>query len=255
MRLVIAGPLVFALVCAGIWEGLTRLGVVDQSLLPPFSMVAVILWHLVEDPGFRSDLGITSIEIAVAFLVSVPIAIGTGFYLAERRRHADSFTPLLYTALAVPQSVFLPIFILAFGIGFFEKVLFGITHAYFVIVINTFAAARSVPAPFVLAARAFGATRRQIYFQIYMPAMLPLVLTGLRLGMIACIIGVLLTEMYASRWGVGRRIFGWGEAYQVPQLLAGVLLISVLTILVNESMRLFEVHAAQRYGLLGRDNK
>ena len=63
MRLVVAGPLVFALVLAGLWEGLTRLGVVDQTLLPPFSMVVVILWHLVEDPGFRSDLGITSIEV------------------------------------------------------------------------------------------------------------------------------------------------------------------------------------------------
>lgn len=139
-----------------------------------------------------------------------------------------------------------------FGIGFFEKVVFGITHAYFVIVINTFAAVRSVPAPYVVAARSFGATPTQIYLRIYLPAMLPLVLTGLRLGMIFCIIGVLLTEMYASRYGIGHRIFGWGEAYQVPQLIAGVIIVSVLTIIVNEAMRLLEVRAARRYGALRR---
>jgi NitT/TauT family transport system permease protein len=82
--------------------------------------------------------------------------------------------------------------------------------------------------------------------------MLPLVLTGLRLGMIFCIIGVLLTEMYASRYGIGHRIFGWGEAYQVPQLIAGVIIVSVLTIIVNEAMRLLEVRAARRYGALRR---
>jgi NitT/TauT family transport system permease protein len=77
--------------------------------------------------------------------------------------------------------------------------------------------------------------------------MLPLILTGLRLGMIFCIIGVLLAEMYASRHGLGRLIFGWGEAYQVRELLAGILLISVLTIAVNEAMRVAEVRAGRFY--------
>jgi len=146
--------------------------------------------------------------------------------------------------LAVPQSIFLPIFILAFGIGFIEKVLFGITHAHFVILINSFAAVRSIPRPLVTAARVFGATRAQIYMRIYLPAMLPLILTGLRLGMIFCIIGVLLAEMYASRRGIGGLIFDWGEGQQIPELLAGIVLISVLTIAVNEVMRLAELRFA-----------
>jgi ABC-type nitrate/sulfonate/bicarbonate transport system permease component len=77
--------------------------------------------------------------------------------------------------------------------------------------------------------------------------MLPLILTGLRLGMIFCIIGVLLAEMYASRRGIGRLIFTWGEGYQVPQLLAGIVLVSVLTIAVNEAMRLGELHVGRFY--------
>jgi NitT/TauT family transport system permease protein len=91
----------------------------------------------------------------------------------------------------------------------------------------------------------FGATRAQIYTRIYLPAMLPLVITGLRLGMIFCIIGVLLAEMYASRHGVGRLIFTWGESYMVPELLAGVLLVSVLTIAINEVMRLAEMRVSR----------
>jgi NitT/TauT family transport system permease protein len=65
--------------------------------------------------------------------------------------------------------------------------------------------------------------------------------------MIFCIIGVLLAEMYASRQGIGRLIFGWGEAYQVPELLAGILLVSILTISVNETMRLAEVRVSRFY--------
>ena len=187
---------------------------------------------------------LTANEVAAAFVIAAPLAVSTGFLLGERLHLAETFNPLVHFILAVPQSIFLPIFILAFGIGFIEKVLFGITHAYFVILINSFAAVRSIPRPLVTAARVFGATRAQIYMRIYLPAMLPLILTGLRLGMIFCIIGVLLAEMYASRRGIGGLIFDWGEGQQIPELLAGIVLISVLTIAVNEMMRLAELRFA-----------
>jgi NitT/TauT family transport system permease protein len=251
MRIILTAQLCFLLILVAIWQGLILLGV-DQSLLPPMSEVTSFVFQFITDPDFLTNLGVTALEIGVAFAVSIPIAIGTGLVVGESTRLAESVNPFIYLVLALPQSVFLPIFILIFGIGFLEKVVFGITHAYFVIVINTFAAVRSVPTAYVLAARSFGATQAQIYLRIYLPAMLPLVLTGLRLGLIFCIIGVLLTEMYASRFGIGHLIFGWGESYQVPQLLAGVIIISILTILINEGMRLVEVRVVSRYGALRR---
>jgi NitT/TauT family transport system permease protein len=251
MRAVLIGQLVFVLAVVGLWQGLVWAGV-DPFLLPPVTSVAAFVGQFLVDPAFLADLGITGLEVLLAFAIAVPFAIATGFALGERASLAASVNPFIYVVLAVPQSVFLPIFILAFGIGFLEKVIFGITHAYFVIVMNTSAAVRSVPPSFVVAARSFGATRAQIYLRIYLPAMLPLVLTGLRLGMNFCIIGVLLAEMYASRHGIGHRLFGWGEAYQVAQLLAGIVIVSVLTILVNEALRVMEVRAARRYGTLQR---
>ena len=240
-----AGYLAFALVLFGGWELVARLGLVDRDLLPPLSEVSALLWRFLQDPRFLADLGVTAGEVGVAFAIAAPLAVSTGFLLGERLHLAEAFNPAVHFILAIPQSVFLPVFILAFGIGFLEKVLFGITHAYFVIVVNSFAAVRSIPRPLVAAARVFGATRAQIYTRIYLPAMLPLILTGLRLGMIFCIIGVLLAEMYASRRGIGRLIFAWGENYQVPELLAGILLVSLLTIAVNETMRLAELRVAR----------
>jgi ABC-type nitrate/sulfonate/bicarbonate transport system permease component len=245
MGAALAGYLTFAVLLLGGWELTARLVVVDADLLPPASQVCAILWHFLHDPRFIADLALTANEVAVAFLVAAPLAISTGFLLGERVHLAEAFNPVVHFILAVPQSIFLPVFILAFGIGFLEKVLFGITHAYFVILVNSFAAVRSIPRPLVSAARVFGATRTQIYARIYLPAMLPLILTGLRLGMIFCIIGVLLAEMYASRRGIGRLIFTWGEGYQIPELLAGIVLVSVLTITVNETMRFAELRVGR----------
>jgi len=247
MGAALSGYLVFAVLVLGGWELVARLALVDADLLPPLSQVCAILWQLVHDARFAADLGVTAGEVGVAFLIAAPLAVSSGFLLGERLALAKTFNPIVHFILAVPQSIFLPVFILAFGIGFLEKVLFGITHAYFVILVNSFAAVRSIPRPLIAAARVFGATPAQIYTRIYLPAMLPLVLTGLRIGMVLCIVGVLLAEMYASRSGIGRRIFGWGESAQIPELLAGILLVSILTIAVNETMRLAELRVGRFY--------
>jgi len=248
MRAILIGQLGFFLSIALLWWGVVRFGSAQVAVLPPIPEVMDLLWEMLGDSAFLNHLGVTAVRVVVAFAISVPLAVCTGFVLGERLHLARAVNPYIYLVLALPQSIFLPVFMLAFGTGFLEKVLFGITHAYFVIVVNTFAAVRSVPASYVLAARSFGATPLQIYLRIYLPSMLPLVLTGLRLGLIFCIIGVLLTEMYASQFGIGKLIFGWGEGYQVPQLMAGVILISVFTVLVNEGLRIVELKAGYRYG-------
>ena len=100
----------------------------------------------------------------------------------------------------------------------------------------------------VTALRSFGASRRQIYARLYLPGMLPLVITGLRLGMIFNILGVLLAEMYASQTGLGKLIFTWGESGNTASLTAGLIAISVSTIAVNALMSSFERRAG-RYQL------
>ena len=89
-------------------------------------------------------------------------------------------------------------------------------------------------------AHAYGATRRQIYVQIYLPAMEPLILEGLRTGLIYTITGVLIAEMYGSPRGLGRLIFAWGESSRMPELMAAVTLVVVLTIAANECLRAVE---------------
>src|ERR1700760_1956120 len=90
----------------------------------------------------------------------------------------------LQLMMSVPKSVFLPVFVLMFGIGIAQKVIFASVLAFFIVVPSGIAAVHSVPPGLVTAARAFGATRAQIYAHIYLPAMAPLIVGGIRLGLI-----------------------------------------------------------------------
>ena len=228
-----------------LWELVARMEWVETEELPAFSTVLPVLWELLGNADFLNHAGITAVRVAAAFVITAPIAVSVGFLLGEKLHLGAVLNPVIHFVLAVPQSVFLPVFILAFGLGFVEKLAFGITHIFFVVVVNTVAAVRAVPKSHVTAARSFGASSNQIYAKIYLPAMLPLVVTGLRLGMIFNIIGILLAEMYASKAGIGMQIFAWGERYEVSSLMAGIVIVSVATIAVNEVMRLWEARVGR----------
>ena len=242
------GQLVVLAIFLGSWEIATRAGWIGGELLAPFSTAMVRLGELMTEPTFLRDFGATAGRVAIAFAIGAPLAVLLGFVLGEWRQVERQSRSIINFALSIPQSIFLPIFILVFGIGVAQKVVFGITHLFFITLVNTIAAAQSIPQDQVTALRSFGASRRQIYARLYLPGMLPLVITGLRLGMIFNILGVLLAEMYASQTGLGKLIFTWGESGNTASLTAGLIAISVSTIAVNALMSSFERRAG-RYQL------
>jgi ABC-type nitrate/sulfonate/bicarbonate transport system permease component len=229
---------VFALI--GAWQYGNTVGVFDPTILPPPSQVVLALRELLQSRSFLADAFDTVVRVIAAFVIGAPIALATGFVMGENLGVGRSLAPLFNLVLAVPQSIFLPIFVLLFGLGFTEKLIFGITHVFFVVAVNAMAAVREVPHGQVVLARSFGAGALRIYRSIYLPAMAPQIMNGLRLGIIFDIIGILLAEMYASRSGLGVLLLRWGESYAVDKLMAATVLISAVTIVINELMRVFE---------------
>ena len=207
-----------------VWEMLPRLGYVEDDLLPPFSEVASVLFKLLGRPQFQVDMATTALEIVTAFAVAVPLGALFGLLIAESPYAARVFDPLLFFLFSIPKSIFLPMFILTLGIGFWQKVGFGCFSTTLLVLLSTQAAVRSVRPDHLLVARSYGATPLQVIARVYLPSMLPIV----------------LAEMYASRTGIGHQIETWGENFMMPQLLAGVLLMSITAIVLNEGIRWLE---------------
>jgi NitT/TauT family transport system permease protein len=244
LRILLAQTAFVALVIAS-WAAGSRLGALDPTIMPPPAKVVVALGSLLRSPDFLADSLDTITRVGAAFAIGAPIALAVGFVMGENIAVGRSMSPVFNLVLSVPQSIFLPLFVLLFGLGFTEKLIFGITHVFFVVAINAMAAVRQVPHGQVALARSFGANTLRIYRSIYLPAMAPQVVTGLRLGLIFGIIGILLAEMYASRSGLGVLLLRWGESYAVDKLMAATVLISVATIIINETMRIWEARAGR----------
>jgi len=179
-----------------------------------------------------------------AFVLAVPVGALIGFLIAENRYFAEVTKPLLFFAFSIPKSIFLPMFILVFGVGFSEKVGFGFFSTIFIVIMSTTTAVESVKVEHLTVARSYGATTAQTAYRVYLPSMLPVLLEALRISMIFNLTGVILAEMYASRDGIGHQIATWGENFQMKQLLAGVLMIGATAMAFNELVRWVETRCS-----------
>ena len=223
-----------------LWETLSRGGIVNPRLLPPASETLSMLGDLLQRASVRNDIAVTALEVVTAFALAVPVGALIGFLIAENRYFADVAKPLLFFAFSIPKSIFLPMFILVFGVGFAQKVGFGFFSTIFIVIMSTTTAVESVKLDYLTVARSYGATTAQIAFRVYLPSMLPVLLEALRICMIFNLTGVILAEMYASREGIGHLIANWGENFQMRQLLAGVLMVAAIAITFNELIRFVE---------------
>lgn len=233
-------PLVVMALVVGAWELVVRTGLVPPVLLPPPSQVLGVLWELLQRPAVWTAIGVTAAEVVIAFVIALPLGVLIAVLLHESRYWGAVFRPVFQFLFSIPKSVFLPMFILAIGIGIPQKIAYGVFSMVFIVVICVGAAIESVKASHVLVAHCYGATRMQIFRHVHLPSMLPALLEAIRLGMIFNFTGVILAEMYVSQVGIGKLIGTWGENFQLPQLLGGIVLVSAAAVLFNESIRAIE---------------
>ena len=138
---------------SALWEILPRTGLVNPRLLPSASDTLETLADLLQRSSVRNDLAVTATEVLTAFVLAVPFGCLLGYLIAEYRYFAEVMKPLLFFAFSIPKSIFLPMFILVFGVGFAEKVGFGFFSTIFIVIMSTTTAVESVKMEHLTVAR------------------------------------------------------------------------------------------------------
>lgn len=222
------------------WAYLPLWGIVNPALFPPAGEVFDALLAILARPSVHFAIGVTAAELALAFIIAVPLGMTLGVLAAEKAYFGAVFKPIVYYIFSIPKSIFLPLFILVLGLGFHQKVAYAVFQTIFIVIITSMTAVESVKSDHVLVAKAYGANHTQILRRIYLPSMMPILLEMLRIAMIFNFTGVMISEMYASHTGLGNLISNWGESYMLPELFAGVIILAAAAITFNETLRSLE---------------
>lgn len=222
------------------WELSSAYGVVNPRLLPRLSEILTAMAGFWTDADIAGNILLTLLTIAISFLLSAVLGLALGIAIVASKPMRDVVHGPLFFLFGIPKSVFLPIFILSFGIGMDQKIIFGIFTSVFFVTISVVAAFDDIPQNYLMVSRSFGASRMQKIAHVYAPSLRPQLVETARIALIFNIMGVLVSEMYASRMGIGHYIASWGENFQITELLAGILTVSAFAIAFNELLRWLE---------------
>jgi ABC-type nitrate/sulfonate/bicarbonate transport system permease component len=178
--------------------------------------------------------------LVVGFLTASVIGITMGL-LIGRYRVVDAATDWLVTALyATPLIAVIPLVILWFGLGDKAKFFIVTILAVFPVLINTAAGVRNVPSQLIDVGAAFAANERQVFLKIIFPAVLPYIMTGLRLGVGRAIIAMVAAEFFTAITGLGALIVRYGNQYDTASMFVPILVLMFMGVTLSVVLRRVE---------------
>ena len=218
------------LLLLGVWEMVARAGWVDPLFVPAPTAVAGAFARI--GRSALAALGDTLVKTAIAYVLSVVLGVAFGIALGSVRALREVVNPFVIALYGMPKILVLPWIMLLLGFGTAPAILYGTIHGLFPILVLVAGAVRDVDRTLVGVARAFGASTWQLYWKVILPAIVPTVLAGMRLGIVFCLLGVLIVEMFAGVRGMGHVLNSLANGFRAAELFAATALVSVASIVI-----------------------
>ena len=169
--------------------------------------------------------GITAAEVLVGFILGSLLGALIGYLLGMSPTAEFALSPYILALQIAPKVAFAPLFILWMGFTVYPKILVAILIVFFPVMVNVLTAIRTVDPDLINLARAFKATRAQIFWKIEFPASMPPLFAGLRIGSTLAVVGVVVGELVGGNMGLGYLLsFGEGQANTAMVFVAIVML-------------------------------
>lgn len=218
-----------ASVVAGLllWEVAGRYLIPNSLFLATPLQVVAAATELFRTGELQKHILVSSQEFILGYLIASVVGIVIGLLIATSKTTSAIMNPWVDGLYATPIIAIAPLVILWFGIGIWSKVFVVFSVVVFPVIINTEAGIRNTDKALIEAVRSFGASRLQIFRKVLLPSATSFILAGLRLGIGRGLIGVVVGELFGSRAGLGYMILQSAEAFQMPRLFTGVVILAL----------------------------
>jgi ABC-type nitrate/sulfonate/bicarbonate transport system permease component len=236
----------FLIVLIALWYLATTRWKVSPLLLPNPVRVLADFWEILKTGEFIGDLRVTLGELAAAFAISATSGVIVGYVISRSQYRIRVFEPLFSAIYSVPIILFLPLYVLFFGLGPASKIALGATISFFPIALNTIAGFGYVDKVLVTAARSMGASDYQLFRYVLLPAAFPIILTGMRMGFTVALLSIIGSETIASLAGLGHRIVHLAEGMEMAQMFAYIIFVVAIAAFLNTVVSTLEARG-KRY--------
>lgn len=220
------------------WEVLPRLGWIPQLFLPPFSKAVGAAWS---DAGiYFSNAAVTLGEVGLALLIACGGGILLGASIGASPLMRKPVTTMLSALYAVPLIILYPLIAAWVGIGPQSKIAFAAIYGIIPATLACSAGIKSIDPQLSMTAKSLGASFWQRIVHVILPAAIPSVLSGVRIGGALAIVGVVVAEMLASSSGLGFLITSYRTVLDAPRVFAAILFVLAIALAFDALVKFLE---------------
>lgn len=229
---------VFALVVFGAWELGGRLG--NPDVLPPFTAVVTAFVDILFGPLPGALLESMRL-LAIGFSTALVLAFGMGLVVGRYSLMDRTLSPYFSALYALPTVALVPLVLIWFGFDLTGRVVVVFLASFFPILINVYQGARDTPEDLLEVARSFGVkSELGLLRRVVIPAAVPFILAGVRLGIGRGVVGMAIAEVYLRLSGIGTLIATYASSFQTDYLIAAILPLPFLGVVLTKLLALLE---------------
>lgn len=239
--LTFVGHCLFVTLFLLLWELAAKQGWLDPTFFGFPSGIAAYLWKgFVVQKNLWFELGVTVAGTFISFFLGSILAIGLGLLFVIAPRLERLSDPYLTVLNAMPRLALAPLFLLWFGLGIGSKIAVGVSLTFFLVLSSTVAGIRSVSADHLTLTRSLGANGAQLFFKVTLPSAIPVIASGLRLGLVYAMLGVVGAEIIAAEHGLGQTLAYLQSTFNMNGVMGILVVLAILGMLVTRSMSRLE---------------
>ena len=210
------------------WQWGPGLFHIPPFIVPPLSDVAHEFVHAWRFDHLLLHTGVTVAEVLAGFILGSLLGAVVGYLLGMSQAAELALSPYILALQIAPKVAFAPLFILWMGFTVYPKILVAILIVFFPVMVNVLTAVRTVDPDLINLARAFKATRPQIFWKIEFPTSMPPMFAGLRIGATLAVVGVVVGELVGGNVGLGYLLtFGEGQA-NTPLVFVAIVMLTLV---------------------------
>ncbi len=233
------GIISFAVILV-IWEAVVHFGWVNPFFVSQPSAIAGSLSRSARSGELWHNFAVSLREFATGYGLAVAVGILAGALAGRCRTVEYALDPFLWFLYSAPLIAFYPIFVLWFGLGVPTVIAMTFLLSVTQIATNTLKGIQSVNPALIRAAKSFGATERDLLWKVILPASIPMIIAGLRLGIGRALMGVVVGELFGATAGLGYSISYYGGLLKTTDMIASLVVIVVLGVLCTEGLSALE---------------
>ncbi|KKL46691.1 hypothetical protein LCGC14_2343030 [marine sediment metagenome] len=222
----------------GIWELITRSGLIQPVHLPSPTRVLSTFFYIMRE-GYPQDITIlkhvkaTVWRIIQGYLLATVTAIPLGLIIGNRFLLERAANPVITFARSIATISLLPLAIAWFGVGELSSILLIMYGAFWAILTNTIQGVKLVDVNFINVGRMFGATRRHIFFRVVLPATLPRIFAGMKIGLGVAFMVIIAAELIGTVTGLGALIQQARLYYRTDITIVGMIFIGFFGLIIS----------------------